>query len=171
MPIKSVIDNLPQAQRQKVLDMLLQGKSLRAVAEFAGLSHTSVQDYKRKVVLPAIRAAAKVQALQQVESSSSEMVRQQTSLTKDIVRSSPFRDRLEQLWGRVDRSLTQAEQNKELGMMAPLLNQAHKNVELLGRVTGELEVSAPTVAIQIVCPTETRPVSVPAPCIDISLSR
>jgi hypothetical protein len=88
------------------------------------------------------------------------------------VTASPFRDRLEQLWGRTDRALTQAEQDKELSVIAPLLNQAHKNVELLGRVTGELEVASPMIAIQIVCPvTDQRPSTAAAQIVDISLSR
>jgi hypothetical protein len=40
-----------------------------------------------------------------------------------------------------------------LQAIAPLMNQAHKNLELLGRVTGEIEQSAAAnFAIQIVLP-------------------
>lgn len=172
MAAKSIIDSLPKEKRQKVLDMLLRGESLREIAKIAGVSHVAVQGYKRKVVMPAIRTAQKVQSLQEVSDDPGKVVTEQSRLTRAIVGASPFRDRLEQLWGRTDRALSQAEQDKELSVMAPLLNQAHKNVELLGRVTGELEVSTPMVAIQIVCPvTENRPSAAAAQTIDISLSR
>lgn len=172
MPAKSIIDSLPKEKRQRVIDALMRGESLRSVAKIAGVSFQSIDAYKRKIVLPALRMASKVQAAEQVSGDSASIIESQARLTKAIVHGSPFRDRLEQLWGRVDRSLTQAEESKELTVMAPLLNQAHKNVELLGRVTGELEVSTPMVAIQIVCPvTENRPSAAAAQTIDISLSR
>lgn len=172
MAFKCTIDSLPSEKRQKVLDMLLRGEPLRDVAVIAGVSHQAIARYKRRVVIPAIRTAAKVQAIEQVSGNSASIIESQTRLTKAIVTSSPLRDRMEQLWGRTDRALTQAEKNKELSVIAPLLNQAHKNLELLGRVTGELEVSAPTIAIQIVCPvTDQRPSTAAAQIVDISLSR
>lgn len=171
MAAKSIIDSLPAERRQKVVDALLRGESLRDVAKVAGVTHQAIARYKRVIVMPAIRAAQKVQAAQQLTDTSASVVESQTRLTKAIVAASPFRDRLEELWSRTDKALTQAEESKELGVMAPLLNQAHKNVELLGRVTGELEVSAPMVAIQVVCPVEIRPAGPEPPTIDISLTR
>jgi hypothetical protein len=42
---------------------------------------------------------------------------------------------------------------KDLSVMAPLLAQAHKNLEILGRATGELEPQGgQSLAIQIICP-------------------
>jgi hypothetical protein len=42
---------------------------------------------------------------------------------------------------------------KDLTVMAPLIAQAHKNLELLARATGELEPQGgQSLAIQIVCP-------------------
>lgn len=79
-----------------------------------------------------------------------------------------FRQRLEKLNGIIDRTLNKAESavrlatdkdgnqvvvGADIGVMAPLLNQAHKNVEMLGRATGELEPSGGgSVSIQILCP-------------------
>jgi hypothetical protein len=73
------------------------------------------------------------------------------------------------LWGRTDRALDRAEgavrvvTDRETGELvavgpdvaaiAPILNQAHRNIEMLGKVTGELEAAAAVqVAIQIVVP-------------------
>lgn len=69
-----------------------------------------------------------------------------------------FRQRLEKLYGRVERTLDKAEEANELGVVAPLLNQAHKNVELLGKATGELaDATAPQVSIQVICPSAPSP--------------
>lgn len=150
---QSVIDNLPEAQRRKVVDALLAGESLRAVAKIAGVSHTQVDRYKRNTVMPALKAAQQVQSLQPLPETNMEAIRQQAVLTRDIVRASPFRDRLEKLWERTDKALDKVEKTQDLAPMAPLLNQAHKNCEMLGRATGELESAANnSVAIQIVMP-------------------
>lgn len=82
--------------------------------------------------------------------------------------ASVFRQRLEKLNGIIDRTLNKAESavrlatdkdgnqvvvGADIGVMAPLLNQAHKNVEMLGRATGELEpTGGGSVSIQIMCP-------------------
>ncbi len=79
-----------------------------------------------------------------------------------------FRQRLEKLQGRVDRALDRAENavrvverdgnlaaaGPDLSALAPLLNVAHKNLEMLGRATGELDPSAGSqIALQIICPS------------------
>jgi hypothetical protein len=78
-----------------------------------------------------------------------------------------FRQRLETLHARVDKALDRAESavrvvnqggklvaaGVDLGPLAPLLSVAHKNLEMLGRTTGELEQqSIGSLSIQIVCP-------------------
>lgn len=84
--------------------------------------------------------------------------------------ASTFRDRLEQVYLRIDRHMDRAERaqrvvadpdtgelmpvGEDLKVMAPLINQAHKNIEMLGRATGELEpAQSNSIAIQIVLPT------------------
>ena len=167
----SKIEQLPETQRKKVVDAILEGQSLRSIAKLAGISHVQVALYKQRVILPAVRAARKVHALQQLEKPNkptSVSVGEQANLTREIVAVSPFRERLEKLWVRTDRALDKAESavktvkvngedvavGQDLTPMAPLINQGHKNLELLGRVTGELEVkSAANIAIQIVMPS------------------
>jgi hypothetical protein len=78
-----------------------------------------------------------------------------------------FRARLEKLHGRVDRALDRAETavrviekdgklvaaGADLGPIAPLLSAAHRNLEMLGRATGELEpAGSSSMSIQIICP-------------------
>jgi hypothetical protein len=150
---RSVIDNLPEVQRSKVVDALLAGQPLRKVAKLVGISAQQVGEYKTKVLLPAILTAQKVQALQGVTKPNAVRVAEQTSLTRDIVKSSPFRERVEKLWGVTDESIEKAKADGDIHLLAPLINQAHKNCEILGRATGELEsVANNSVAIQIVYP-------------------
>lgn len=64
-----------------------------------------------------------------------------------------FRAELEKLRCRINRGLDKAESMDDLAPLAPLLNQAHKNLEILGRATGELESSpGSAMSIQIVVP-------------------
>lgn len=91
---------------------------------------------------------------------------------KESIQDAPtlsiFRHRLEKLHQVIDRTITKAETSvrvapdkdgnlvvigADLGVIAPLMNQAHKNLEMLGRATGELEPQGGTnVSIQIVVP-------------------
>lgn len=161
--IRSFIDELPEVQRRQVVDAILAGKSTRKVAKLAGCSHTVIQDYKRKAVLPALRTAQQVQSFQPLPPTNVEAITQTARLTKDIIQASPFRERLEKLWDRTEKALNTAETSKDLGVMAPLLNQAHKNVHMLGVATGEIEqVAAANVAIQIVMPQA--PAAPPTAC-------
>jgi hypothetical protein len=149
---KSVIDNLPEVQRRKVVDALLAGQSLRQVSKIAGVSATQVNIYKRKVIMPAISKASQLQSFQPLPSDNSQLATQQTQIARDLVRVSPFRDRLELLWNRTEENLGKAEKAAEYGNAAKLLSVGHKNLELLGRVTGELESITTQVAVQIVMP-------------------
>lgn len=184
---RCVIDNLPEAQRERILDALLSGEKMADIARELGISRQAVSDYRRRVVKPAVKVARKLQESEPAQQhmqmttlrdSNKVDTRKVASLTKQVVKASPFRDRLEALWGRTDRALDRAENavrtvtDRETGELvavgpdvaaiAPVLNQAHKNLELLGRVTGEL-VETPTVqmAIQIVVPAVA-----PAPASD-----
>jgi hypothetical protein len=88
-----------------------------------------------------------------------------------------FRERLEKLWQRADRTLDKAEAAvrvsedhegnavfgaRDITPIAPLLNAAQKSLELLGRATGELEPEGrQSFAIQIICPQAPNPGAMP----------
>jgi hypothetical protein len=68
--------------------------------------------------------------------------------------ASMFRQRLEDAYQRIERLLERAEKSPDITAAAPLLNQAHRNIELLGRTTGELDPQERAgIAIQIICPS------------------
>lgn len=152
------IDRMPEAERKKVLDALISGQTLRSISRMTGLSTQAISKYKKKVVLPALRASTYLPNSDQLVDNGQSRAFQHGTVAKDIVRTSPFRDRVESLWQRsaalLDRAEAAASTAQEIASVSTLLNQAHKNLELLGKYTGELEQQAtgPSVAIQIVCP-------------------
>jgi hypothetical protein len=175
MPLpKAAIDLLPEAKRQQIVEALLQGKPVREVAKMVGISFVQVAAYKRKNLLPAMQTAINAVRQSGEDVRGAEGFCKAVDLTRTLTRASPFLERLEALWvttnGAIERAksavrVVRDEDTGELvavgpdvSAIAPLLNQGHKNLEILGKVTGELrEAAAPQVAIQIVMP------SLPAP--------
>lgn len=173
------IDSHPQ--KRLIVRRIIDGLSLRQVVEglVPPVSANTVQRYKANVIKPVIQrevARENFSIRQNEEIVSTVSLTEGTKLVErvtDEVANAPvmsiFRQRLEHLNGIVQRTLVKAETSvrvatdkdgntvvigADLGVLAPLLNQAHKNVEMLGRATGELEpTGGGSVSIQILCPT------------------
>lgn len=167
-------------QRDKIIRRFMEGDSLRAVGEgiVPPISAMALQRYKSKVIMPILARAQQSESLLIGESGKKQPLVTPNALQKaekataqalqDAPVFSIFRQRLEKLNGLIDRTLTKAESSvriatdkdgnqvvvgADIGVMAPLLNQAHKNLEILGRATGELEPQGGgSVSIQILCP-------------------
>jgi|SRR5581483_5628499 len=184
-----IINELPESTRSKVLDALLAGASLRECAKIGGVSHEAVKTYKQNVFLPAVHKARQIQALQGLPTSDTQKAIEHISLTRDVIQTSPLRDRLQFLWSESEDAVKRAKRavrvvkdpasgelvpvGPDVAAIAPVLNQAHKNCELLGRVTGELE-SAPSanIAVQIVMPgAPQNPPAAELPYIDVSVKK
>jgi hypothetical protein len=161
-----------------ILQRIADGLPLRQIC--AGLdpplSHMSIRRYKQDILIPAVRVAKPIQSTVREmrvstggtppptapqEVTANQRVAAIYQRHQEQVARSVFRTRLEELHTRIDRNLDRAEQQKDLAPVAPLLNQAHKNLELLGRVTGELDNSVAGIGhglqIQIVCPSAPIP--------------
>lgn len=165
--VKRIIDGLPS---RKVVSGIM-----------PHLSHSTVQRYKTSVIKPIIARAEKTERILLCDQPEPETKKQPVSLvSNDSVRQtavqaikdapvvSLFRAGLEKYRAVIDRTIDRAESavrvatdkdgnevviGADLGVIAPLLNQAHKNLEILGRATGELEPQgAGQVSIQIVLP-------------------
>lgn len=175
----SIVETHPE--KQKIIDQLLAGRSVRAVARSVSptLDFNAIQRYKLNIIKPAIERATAGERILMGEGHRKEAVvaiqpdspaiQEARQSIQDAPVLSVFRQRLEKLHGRIDRTLDKAEAavrisrdsegnevfaGPDLAVMAPLLNVAHKNVEILGRATGELEPTGGSgVSIQIVCPT------------------
>jgi hypothetical protein len=174
------IDLLPAAKKQAVIEAILNGIPLRRIAEMAGCNFNSVKRYRDEKVLPTLQSkpereftaalkkrakAPAVQAPQAVHVSQNNAIHPDTksitplesaeSTARQIVRASPVRERLQKLWERTDGYLDKIAADDELlGLASGLLNQAHKNVELLAKVTGEIARGehATNVSVNIVMP-------------------
>jgi DNA-binding CsgD family transcriptional regulator len=145
----STIEQLTSQQRQTVTDLLLAGKSCRLIGETLGISPFVVSRYKNRVIKPSIRVAAKVLAAERqqpiihsqetaaIAAQAAAHVAREQAITREIAQSSPLRSRLDALWNRIDKYI----EDPKVTDKAPLINQAHKNLELLGRATGELNDS------------------------------
>lgn len=71
------------------------------------------------------------------------------------MRTSPVRERVQSLWATTDKAIRKAtKKSQHFGVLPGLLNQGHKNVELLAKLTGEISDGrgggGPAVAVQIV---------------------
>ena len=173
------IDDHPQ--RQKIIDGILAGKSTRYVGDSVSprVPHTVVQRYKVNVIKPMLQRAEESnrilignKILKPKPADLSEhppAVQAVQQAIQDAPALSLFRQRIEKINSRIDRHMDKAETairvrrdkdgnevviGEDLGVLAPLINQAHKNAELLGRATGELEPQGGSgISIQIVCPS------------------
>src|ERR1700722_9682849 len=165
------VENHPQ--KAQILQKMVDGIPLRSIARglVPPVSVMALQRYKANVVKPIIAKATpktipSPRPVPAIENAVT--VQTVTQAVHDAPVVSIFRQRLEKLHGRVDRLLDKAEEaikvmpdedgvlcavGKDLGVAAPLLAQAHKNLEILGRATGELEPQGSgAVSVQIVCP-------------------
>jgi hypothetical protein len=154
-------------EKKRIIDELILGRPVRNIADSVvpRLPFSVIQRYKTIVIKPMLaRLQAQGESYLNGEPTTVERfnpvtadlatARNTAQSIMDAPQASIFRQRLEALHGRIDRNLDRAEASPALFASVPaLLGQAHKNVEMLGRATGELEQSAGSgVSIQIVCP-------------------
>jgi hypothetical protein len=166
----AVIDALPPSLRDEIIGDILAGKSMSLIGNRIGLTKQAVAAYRTRTLIPALAKANSLLPPPKTTKKKALAAHEKavTNTTKQIVAASPFRERLETLWKRTDRAMNRSEKNDDLQLPA-LLNQAHKNLELLGRVTGELEPQSASVAIQIVIPAMPAPTMPEPETIDIAL--
>jgi len=115
-------------KRLEIDRALIEGKSLRDIARQTGTTASSLQRHKADHLAPSL-----VKAYQ----------------AKENARAEGFRARLERTWDAIEGAMDQAQravrthedgtvEDRSLSALPPLFNQAHRNLELLGRATGEL---------------------------------
>jgi hypothetical protein len=126
MPRTCTLCNHP---RREVIDRaLLDGESFRHIAARFDTSTGALQRHKADHLQPSLLKAYQA---------------------KENARAEGFRARLETTWEAIQDAMDQARQavrtredgtveDRSLSVLTPLFNQAHRNLELLGRATGEL---------------------------------
>lgn len=107
------VDALPIPLRNKCADLLLSGKSTRAVSAFLQehghkVSHSAVARYKRLSLAPAIKTAAKVQSLQQASETSRQHVQESAALTRDLLAAAPILRRTEWMWSEIQEGVQES---------------------------------------------------------------
>jgi hypothetical protein len=160
----SAIDKHPQKQR--IIDGLLAGESLRKIAASVtpSVSHVVIQRYRKSVVAPALNNASVLTRvlhqnglLDPVEGEAPEAV-QAKQLTSLALTSDPILARIAKHQATLDDSIIDARADKDARGVASLVGTDLKGLELHCRLTGRLDASTgPTVAIQIVCPAGSEP--------------
>lgn len=175
----SFIENHPM--RAVIFHRIMEGKSVRAVCEgiVPAVSPMSIQRYKSNIVKPILAKVreGETPSVLKGDTETPLVPDQRDMQIRDQVQKaiqdapvvSVFRARLEKLHLRIDRTLDKGESavrvstdkdgneiwaGQDLSPLAPLFNAASKNLEMLGRATGELEPAGGSqVSIQIVCPS------------------
>ena len=126
MPRTCTLCNHPR--RDGIDRALLDGESFRHIAAQYGTSTGALQRHKADHLRPSL-----VRAYQ----------------AKENARGNGFLERLETTWDRIEGAMDKAQravrthedgtaEDWSLSTLPPLFNQAHRNLELLGRATGEL---------------------------------
>lgn len=168
------IDTHPQ--RQKIVDALVAEQPYRDIVTWAtpSVSTAALSRFKRKA-LAELRGISKQSDSAPIYDSGGHNVTNSVSRAALTAQASPFRARLQSMWERAERSMDRAEtavrvtMDKESGeymvagqdvaAIAPLMAQAHKNLELLGRATGELaNAEGPVTNVLIVQQSGSSPV-------------
>jgi hypothetical protein len=177
---KPRVDQLPELQRRAVIQALMNEVPLRKVAKMAGCSLGAIHDYKRKYIIPQLQTPhenlidqqtrelpklskedkIELKAEQNPERHEQLRTNVQRSQVKEVLRASPVKRRVEKLWHFTAKNLQRASKattkdgKQDFTPLPGLLNQAHKNLELQGKLSGEIGSgsSGPSVAIQIVYP-------------------
>ena len=136
---RSVIDKLPEAQRQRVVNALLAGASLRKAASLAGVSHTQVGEYKKKVLAPALQVAEKVNALRVVADSQDLTTVSPETLPRAVISAAPLVSRIAEHQKAADTLLASAVGKQDARGAAAVISADLKGLELQARLTGLLD--------------------------------
>ena len=151
--IGHAIENLPKATRDEVLNAILAGETLTSVSVRLHVSRQAVSSWYNRVVKPAISVAQKTQSITRAREdyplSTQQVISEQHTLTRDLVKASPVRERVESVWAKTLQFMGECDVDNG----APILNAATKQVELLARLTGELkDNTGASLTLNIVCP-------------------
>jgi hypothetical protein len=163
---RSIIEDLPGGLRAKVDEALALGRSLRAVAEIAGCSHTVIADYKKNIFEPARRMASKlldgkptsVEIAGQVDRNMAE-----AEATRAVIAADPFVSRIQKQQERLDEAYEFAREQKDARAVAAVASADSRAVELHARLDGRLDSqpAGPNCAV-IVLPVAGLPGGMPA---------
>ena len=152
---RSIIEDLPSTLRAKVDEALALGRSLRAVAEIAGCSHTVIQDYKRNIFDPARKLAVK---LLDGKPTSAEIARQvdrnlaEAEATRAVIAADPIITQVSEQRALRAQMVQKAIADGDVKGFAAVDRNALASVELEAKLTGRLNTADHSTSITIVIP-------------------
>lgn len=141
--MSSRIDNHPK--RDEIVTAILAGQPLRQVAKLAGMSHTAVQNYVKRIVRPAVLSSAKARSMLQTNPSAEGTIRticETKQIAKDAANSAalaPIMNRLAERQADQLELLKEAKKAKDFRGFASIDNCEHKDIELTCRLLGLLD--------------------------------
>lgn len=155
MAVKSpTIDRLPTEQKQKVVDAILAGKSLRIIGKMAGISQVAALNYKNKVVLPAIKNARKIVEAEGVPDNPTKQVAKTAALTEALAIGSSIISRVQELAADRAEVKEKAKADGQLGAWASMDRNDLSALELEARLTGALDTRPSTVNVVVFSPMQ-----------------
>jgi hypothetical protein len=166
------VDNHPD--RQRIIDDIVAGHlSLDAIGRKYRLAKNTIWKYRRDVIGPTLRRVSETtQALQAIDpacvkTDTAEVEKKLMDATGAVLAAEPYIKRTEQLWQVTQDAIERAKnavrvvRDRETGELvaagddvraiAPLIDQAHKNIELSARLTHVLDApQAPAANVAVV---------------------
>jgi hypothetical protein len=145
-PPRLRMKDLPTAILQEMQDKLLNGQSSRDVRDWLTkqgykFSHNAIAEYNAKVVRPALKISAQIQALQPVAESRDLAVIDQTmqvkEVTREVLSAAPLVARAGQLWSEVLGGVEDSKHGEpDLKARASLLNVGRGLIETEAKLLG-----------------------------------
>jgi hypothetical protein len=143
------VDKLPANLKQTVVDKLIKRESSRAVSAYLlqrghKVSHNAVARYNRIVIQPALETGAKLQKLEQPDSSTIEQISATRDLTRAALAAEPILARLDWAWQEatagVEESKTQVVEKDGVKQLVP--GDLKARAALLNTARGLIETEA-----------------------------
>ena len=157
-PNEYAVDRLPELVKRAVIAAILDKRPLREIGAMGGISHEAVRAYRDQVLLPQL--TGKSYTAKDLQSQKQEAL---TMSDQGLVRT-----RVNALWERAEKALSRVESRADEDFSgrewSAVATVAHRNAELMGRMTGELTDKSSTgdISIQIYMPSSA-PVIEPEP--------
>ena len=137
----------------------------------AGVSHTQVAEYKRKVLLPAIQAAAKINALKTVAESPQSQAESVSNLTRAALAADPFLARMESRQQARDEVMLEARAAGDLKAWCTADRNDIAATQLHAELAGRLhQPAAAQVSIYVLAPATVSMDAPGGPIVDIEPS-
>jgi hypothetical protein len=162
---RSTIDNLPPTERQRIIDRLIRGESAGLIAQELDISRAAVQAYKARYIKPALKAADLMASASDTQLFPHVPTHDVLANARNLVRTSPTQQRASQVYDMLMKDTRRARAavqvtkdgdpiGEDMAILPPFYNQLHKNLELTGKLTGEIQdkSGAPVVNVQVVIP-------------------